>query len=62
MRIVYVLESLELSGGVKVIVEHAEGLRARGHDVMLVTRDARSPSACSTTTFTPPDSSRDSTT
>jgi len=41
MRIAYVLESLELSGGVKVIVEHAEGLRARGHDVMLVTRDAR---------------------
>jgi len=41
MRIVYVLESLELSGGVKVIVEHAEGLAARGHDVLLVTRDAR---------------------
>ena len=41
MRIAYVLESLELSGGVKVIVEHAEGLRARGHDVTLVTRDAR---------------------
>jgi len=41
MRIAYVLESLELSGGVKVIVEHAEGLRARGHDVMLVTRDGR---------------------
>ncbi len=41
MRIAYVLESLELSGGVKVVVEHAEGLRARGHDVTLVTRDAR---------------------
>ena len=41
MRIAYVLESLELSGGVKVVVEHAEGLRARGHDVVLVTRDAR---------------------
>jgi glycosyltransferase involved in cell wall biosynthesis len=41
MKIVYVLESLELSGGVKVIVEHAEGLRSRGHDVTLVTRDAR---------------------
>ncbi|MEO8585921.1 MAG: glycosyltransferase family 4 protein, partial [Acidobacteriota bacterium] len=41
MRIAYVVESLELSGGVKVIVEHAEGLRARGHDVTLVTRDAR---------------------
>jgi glycosyltransferase involved in cell wall biosynthesis len=41
MKIAYVLESLELSGGVKVVVEHAEGLRARGHDVTLVTRDAR---------------------
>jgi glycosyltransferase involved in cell wall biosynthesis len=41
VRIVYVLESLELSGGVKVVVEHAEGLRARGHDVSIVTRDAR---------------------
>ena len=41
MKIVYVLESLELSGGVKVVVEHAEGLRSRGHDVTIVTRDAR---------------------
>jgi glycosyltransferase involved in cell wall biosynthesis len=41
VKIVYVVESLGLSGGVKVIVEHAEGLRARGHDVTLVTRDAR---------------------
>jgi glycosyltransferase involved in cell wall biosynthesis len=41
MRIVYVMESLELSGGVKVIVEHAEGLSARGHDVLIVTKDAR---------------------
>ncbi|MEO8054681.1 MAG: glycosyltransferase family 4 protein [Acidobacteriota bacterium] len=41
MKIVYVLESLELSGGVKVVVEHAEGLRGRGHDVTIVTRDAR---------------------
>jgi glycosyltransferase involved in cell wall biosynthesis len=41
MRIAYVLESLELSGGVKVVVEHAAGLAARGHDVVLVTRDAR---------------------
>ena len=30
MKIVYVLESLELSGGVKVVVEHAEGLRGAG--------------------------------
>ena len=41
MKIAYVLESLELSGGVKVIVEQAEGLAARGHDVVLVTKDAR---------------------
>lgn len=41
MKIAYVLESLELSGGVRVVVQHAEGLRARGHDVTLVTRDAR---------------------
>ena len=41
MKIAWVLESLELSGGVKVVVEHAEGLKARGHDVVIVTRDAR---------------------
>jgi glycosyltransferase involved in cell wall biosynthesis len=41
MRIAYILESLGLSGGVKVVAEHAAGLRARGHDVTLVTRDAR---------------------
>lgn len=41
MKIVYVVESLELSGGVKVIVEHAEGLAQRGHDVSIVTRDGR---------------------
>jgi glycosyltransferase involved in cell wall biosynthesis len=41
MRIAYVLESLELSGGVKVAVEHAAGLASRGHDVLLVTKDAR---------------------
>jgi glycosyltransferase involved in cell wall biosynthesis len=40
MRIVYVVESLGMSGGVKVIVEHAEGLAARGHDVSIVTREA----------------------
>jgi glycosyltransferase involved in cell wall biosynthesis len=41
MRIAYVLESLEMSGGVKIIVEHAEGLASRGHDVALVTKDGR---------------------
>lgn len=41
MKIVYVVESLEVSGGVKVIVEHAEGLAARGYDVSFVTKNAR---------------------
>jgi glycosyltransferase involved in cell wall biosynthesis len=41
MKIVYVVESLELGGGVKVILEHAEGLAARGHDVSIVTKDGR---------------------
>ncbi len=36
MKVVYVVSSLEVSGGVKVIVEHAEGLAARGHDVSIV--------------------------
>lgn len=40
MRIVYVLESLGFSGGVKVVVQHAEGLAGRGHDVSIVTREA----------------------
>ncbi len=41
MKIAYVVETLGLSGGVKVVVEQAEGLAARGHDVVLVTKDAR---------------------
>jgi glycosyltransferase involved in cell wall biosynthesis len=40
MKIVYILESLETSGGVKVVVEHAGGLAARGHDVSIVTKGA----------------------
>jgi glycosyltransferase involved in cell wall biosynthesis len=40
VKIVYVVESLGLSGGVKVIAEHAEGLHERGHDVTIVTREA----------------------
>lgn len=43
MKIVYVVESLEISGGVKVIIEYAEGLAARGHEVSIVTRDSRHP-------------------
>ncbi|MCL4810080.1 MAG: glycosyltransferase family 4 protein [Thermoanaerobaculia bacterium] len=38
MRVAYVVEDLGLAGGVRVIVEHAEALAARGHDVVLVTR------------------------
>lgn len=38
MKIVYIVEDLGVAGGVKVIVEHAEGLAARGHDVAIVTR------------------------
>lgn len=38
MRIAYVLEDLGLAGGVRVVVEHAEALAARGHEVVLVTR------------------------
>jgi glycosyltransferase involved in cell wall biosynthesis len=41
VKIVYAVESLGMSGGVKVIVEHAEGLAERGHDVSIVTKDAR---------------------
>ncbi len=40
MKIVYVVESMELSGGVKAIVEQVEGLAGRGHDVGIVTRRA----------------------
>jgi len=38
VKIVYVVEDLGIAGGVKVIVEHAEGLAARGHDVSIVTK------------------------
>ncbi|MBK9964564.1 MAG: glycosyltransferase family 4 protein [Holophagales bacterium] len=36
MKIVYVLASLDVSGGVRVIVEHAEELRRRGHDATIL--------------------------
>ena len=38
MRIAYVLETIDVAGGVKVVVEHATELAARGHDVTLVAR------------------------
>jgi glycosyltransferase involved in cell wall biosynthesis len=34
---------MEPSGGLRVIVQHADGLAARGHTVSLVTKDARTP-------------------
>ena len=43
MRVVYVVSSLEVSGGVKVIVEHAEALAARGHDVSIASLRAPEP-------------------
>lgn len=36
----YVAESLEISGGVKVIVEHANALASLGHSVSIVTKSA----------------------
>lgn len=41
LDIVYVAESLDISGGVRVIVDHANGLACLGHRVRIVTRDAR---------------------
>lgn len=40
LRVVYVAESLEISGGVKVIVEHANALAGLGHNVSIVTKSA----------------------
>lgn len=36
MKIVYVVASLDVSGGVRVIVEHVEELRRRGHDATVL--------------------------
>ncbi|HEV8610423.1 MAG TPA: glycosyltransferase family 4 protein [Thermoanaerobaculia bacterium] len=41
MRIAYLLESTELSGGVKVVLLQAEALARRGHRVAIVSADAR---------------------
>jgi glycosyltransferase involved in cell wall biosynthesis len=38
LKVVYVVENLGLAGGIKVIVEHAEELLRRGHDVSIVSR------------------------
>ncbi|MCM8813593.1 MAG: glycosyltransferase family 4 protein [Candidatus Omnitrophica bacterium] len=36
MKITFVLPSLEIGGGVRVVFEHANRLRAKGHDVQIV--------------------------
>ena len=36
LKVTYVIPNLEVSGGIKVVVEHAEELHARGHDVCVV--------------------------
>lgn len=41
LRIAYLLESTELSGGVKVVLLQAEALARRGHRVAIVSPDAR---------------------
>lgn len=38
MKIAYLLADTELSGGIRVIVAHADALIDRGHDVTLITR------------------------
>jgi glycosyltransferase involved in cell wall biosynthesis len=39
LKVVWVVEALRSSGGVRVVVECAEGLASRGHDVRIVTKD-----------------------
>lgn len=43
MKIAYCLESTALWGGVKVVFEQAEGLSARGHDIVIMAREVFSP-------------------
>jgi glycosyltransferase involved in cell wall biosynthesis len=38
VKIAYVLETIDVAGGVKVVVEHAAELASRGHEVLLVAR------------------------
>lgn len=40
LRVDWIVEAMTLSGGVRVVVELAEGLAARGHEVRIVTKDA----------------------
>ena len=43
MKIAYCLESTALWGGVKVVFEQAEGLTARGHDIVIMVREVFPP-------------------
>ena len=43
MRITFVCPIADLSGGFRVIATYAKRLRARGHDVLVVTRPPRKP-------------------
>ncbi len=43
MKIAYCLESTALWGGIKVVFEQAEGLVARGHDVVVLAREVFPP-------------------
>lgn len=36
MRVTFVVAALDMGGGIRVIAQYAEGLRQRGHDVMIV--------------------------
>ena len=43
MKIAYCLETTALWGGVKVVFEQAEGPAARGHHMVIMTREVVSP-------------------
>jgi glycosyltransferase involved in cell wall biosynthesis len=44
VKIQFVMESLVLTGGIRVVFEHASRLRSRGHDVRLLAPHVRPPS------------------
>src|SRR5688572_8377691 len=44
LRITFVLADDNLSGGVRIIAQHASRLKRRGHDVTVVARPGRRPS------------------
>ena len=44
MRVTFVLNHVNLSGGIRVVAIYAERLKRRGHDVVVVTRPRPVPS------------------